>query len=302
MATLKGQNLRVITMIGSSIACIAGATNATITLTNNTEAASTKDDTGMAAKPVTASKSWQVQVDSMDVSDTAAMLTAIKAKTPFMLIWDEVSTTNNQTRLFQTFARQGSAYLTDGSFTFNDREISTKSITFTGSGAIDAADGSAQTTAYQPISYTRGQFVRLFLSSDNTVAPSKVISYARQLTLHVSLSVENVTTKDTTGEWQVMEPTALNYDISTNSLVRSGDSITSLVQGQTLNDIETIYESGTPVKWKIANVSGDNNRTASSTIVSGSVLVTQLQLNTPNRANAEYTTQMSGYGEYTVAA
>jgi len=66
--------------------------------------------------------------------------------------------------------------------------------------------------------------------------------------------------------------------------------------------IEVIYEAGTPVKWKIANVSGDNNRTASSTIVSGSVLVSQLEVNGPNRSNAAYTTTLNGYGDYTVAA
>jgi hypothetical protein len=56
------------------------------------------------------------------------------------------------------------------------------------------------------------------------------------------------------------------------------------------------------VKWKIANVGGDNNRTASSTIVSGSVVLTQLTLNGPTRQNADYTAQLNGYGDFTVAA
>jgi len=302
MATLKGQNFRVITEIGSSVTCIAASTNCVITLQNNTEDAATKDDVGMAAKPVTVSKSWQVQVDSLDVSDTAALLTAIKNKTPFTLIWDEVSTTDNQTRVFNTVARQGLAFLSDGSFTFNDRENSTKQITFTGTGAIEAADGSAQTTVYSPVSYTKGQFVRFFLGSDNSAAPTKVIAAAKQLTLHVSLSLENATTKDTTGEWEIQEPTTLNYDISTNALIRSGETITATVQAQTVADVESVYEAGTPVKWKIANVSGANNRTASSTIVSGSVVLQTLTLNGPNRANADYSAQFAGYGEYTVSA
>ena len=56
------------------------------------------------------------------------------------------------------------------------------------------------------------------------------------------------------------------------------------------------------MKWKIANVGGDNNRTASSTIVSGSVVLTQLTLNGPNRQNADYSATLNGYGEYEVAA
>jgi predicted secreted protein len=144
--------------------------------------------------------------------------------------------------------------------------------------------------------------VRLFLSSDNTAAPAAVVGAAKTLSLHVSLQMESATTKDTTGEWDIQEPVGLSYDITTGALVRSGETITSAVGAKGFADLETIYEAGTPVKWKIANVGGDNNRTASSTIVSGSVILTQLTLNGPNRQNADYTAQLNGYGEYTVAA
>ena len=298
MATLKGQNLRV--YAGQSV--IGMATNCTITLTNNTDDASTKDDVGMASKPITTSKSWQVQVESLNVSDVATMLTAIKNLTPFSLRWDEASTTDNQTGLVSTFARAGQAYLTDATFNFNDREYSAKSLQFSGTGGISAVASGATTTVLPAGSYTKGQFVRLFLGDDNTAAPSKVIAAAKTLALHVSVTVENATTKDTEGEWQIQEPTAISYDISTNALVRSGEHIRATVQGQALADIETIYEAGTPVKWKIANVSGQNNRTASSTIVSGSAVLTQLTINAANRQNATYDAQLTGYGEYTVAA
>ena len=230
------------------------------------------------------------------------MLTAIKSMNPMTLMWDETSTTDNQTRSKATFARKGSAYLSDVTFNFNDRENSTKQLQFTGSGPLQSV-GSSEATQVIPLgSYTKGQFVRLFLGSDNTAAPSSVIAAARTLSLHISLQMESATTKDTTGEWDIQEPTALSYDISTGALVRSGETITSQVGGKSLADLETIYEAGTPVKWKISNVSGDNNRTASSTIVSGSVVLTQLTINGPNRQNADYTAQLNGYGIYEVAA
>ena len=278
------------------------ATGCTVTLTNNTESSATKDDVGMADKPVTTSKGWQVSCDSLNVADAAAMLTAIKSMTPMTLMWDETSITDNQTRSKATFARKGSAYLNDVTFNFNDRENSTKSLQFTGSGPLQAVGSSEATEVIALGSYTKGQFVRLFLGSDNTAAPSTVIGAAKSLSLHVSLTMEDATTKDTTGEWTIQEPTALNYDISTGALVRSGDTITSAVGAKGLADLETIYEAGTPVKWKISNVSGDNNRTASSTIVSGSVVLTQLTINGPNRQNADYTAQLNGYGIYEVAA
>lgn len=301
MATLKGQNLRVLTKDGSDATVIGMSTNCTITLTNNTDNGNTKDDVGMASLPITVSKSWSVQVDSLDVSDAAAMLTAIKGMSDFVLVWDEVSTTDNMSTLSSTFQRVGHAYLTDLTLTFNDRENSAKNVQFTGVGEI-THDTQISSSAIAAGSYTKGQFVRLFLSSDNTAAPSSVIAAAKQLSLHVSMTLEDATTKDTTGDWQIQEPVELSYDISSNALVRSGETVTSSVTGKGLADLETIYDNGTPVKWKIANVGGANNRTASSTIVSGSAVLTQLTINAPNRQNATYTAQLNGFGTYTVGA
>ena len=300
---LKGQNFRILTLDSTSakFKCVGMATNCTVTLTNNTEDASTKDDVGMAAKPTMTSQGWSVSVESLDVSDAAAMLTAIKSLTPFTLMWDETSTTDNQTGEGATYQRIGNAYLNDATFNFNDRENATKSLQFTGSGALSHDTG----VSYEAViasSYTKGQFVRLFLSSDNTTAPTAVIAAARSLSLHVSLQMESATTKDTPGSWDVQEPTGLSYDISTSALVRGNDTITSAVAGKALADIESIYEAGTPVRWKISNVGGDNQRTASSTICSGSCLLTSLQISAQNRSNATYQATLNGYGAYNVGA
>ena len=304
MATLKGQNFRICIFDNTAdkYKVIGMATGCTVTLTNNTDDASHKDIVGAAAMPTVTSKSWQVSCDSLNVADAAAMLTAIKAMQPMTLMWDETATSDNQTRAKATFARKGSAFLNDITFQFDDRTNSQKQLQFQGTGPLQTVAASEVTEVIPLGSYTKGQFVRLFLGSDNTAAPSTVIAAAKSLSLHVSLTLEDATTKDTAGDWQIQEPTALSYDISTGALMRSGETITSQVGAKSLADIEAIYEAGTPVKWKIANVGGDNNRTASSTIVSGSVILTQLTLNGPNRQNADYTAQLNGYGEYTVAA
>jgi predicted secreted protein len=304
MGSLKGQNFRICIWdaTASKYKVIGMATGCTVTLTNNTDNGTNKDVVGAADMPTVISKGWSVSCDSLNVADAAAMLTAIKSMQPMTLMWDETSITDNQTRQKATFARKGSAYLNDVTFNFNDRENSTKQLQFTGTSALEVVGSSEAVEVIALGSYTKGQFIRLFLSSDNTAAPAAVIAAAKSLSLHVSLTMESATTKDTTGEWDIQEPTAISYDISTGALVRSGETITSQVGAKSLSDIETIYENGTPVKWKIANVGGDNNRTASSTIVSGSVVITQLTINGPNRQNADYTAQMNGYGEYSVAA
>ena len=305
MATLKGQNLRVLVYdsTANKYKVVGMATNATITLTGNSNDASTKDDVGLAQKPEITSKSWSVQVESLDMSDMGAMLTAIKSLTPFTLIWDEVSTSDNQTPVASTaFARKGDAYLNDVTFTLNNRENSSKQLQFTGSGALETLSETPTIATVAAGSYTKGETVRLFLGSDNTTTPAAVIAAAQQLSLHVSMQMENASTKDTDGDWDIQEPTGLSYDISTTALVRSGETISSAVAGKSVADLISIYEASTPVKWQIANVSGDNHRTKGSVIASGSVVVTQLTLNAQNRQNATYSAQLTGWGAYTVGA
>lgn len=302
MATLKGQNFRVAVYTGEAeYAVVAKATNCTITYGTTTDDASTKDDTGMASKPEIISKNWQIQVESLNVTDMAAMLTAIKNMTPFQLAWDETNSVNSYTAEGAAFARMGTAFLTDATFSFNDRENSSKSLQFSGSGAVESAVGAIFVNGAN-VGYTKGQYVRLFLGSDNTATPSTVIASAKTLQVHVSISLEDATTKDTDGDWQIQEPTALSFDISTNALVRANDTITSTVGAKSLNDLQNIYQNSTPVKFQIANVSGANQRTKGTVIMSGSVIVSQLTLNNPNRQNSTYDAQLQGYGDYTVGA
>lgn len=303
MATLKGQNLRILLQDGTKYKVVGKSTNCTVTLNGNTDDASTKDDVALASLPEITSKSWSVQVESIDVTDTAAVLNAIKKRTPFTLIWDETAPLDNQTAQAADYARRGAAYLNDVTFQWDDRTNSTKRLQFTGTGPIiPGITAPEMQIVTVDGAYTKGQFVRLFLGSDNSAVPPKIVAAAKSLSLHVSMTLEDATTKDTTGDWQVQEPTAFSYDISSNALVRSGDAITSTVQGQNFASIEDIYESGLPVRFQIANVSGANNRTKGAIICSGLVVITQLTLNAPNRQNATYDTQLTGYGIYTVAA
>ena len=302
MATLKGQNFRICMYDSTdeNYKVIGMATSCTVTLNGNTENASTKDDVGAAQKPIIVSKSWQVQVESLNVADTGAMLTVAKAMSPVLIMWDEVSTTDNQTREKATYARKGMAYLSDVTFNFNDRENSAKSLQFTGASPLEAV-GSSEATEVIPLgSYTKGQFVRLYVST--AANPALVVGGAKTLSLHVGITLTDSTSKDTSGDWVVQEPTELSYDISSGALIDSGETITSSVNGQTLSTLMANYESEDLMYWQIAPASGDNNRTKGSVIVSGQAYITQLEINAANRQAGEYTTRLSGFGDYTVAA
>lgn len=133
MATLKGQNIRI--MNGST--AYGEATNCVVTLTGNTDDTSTKDDVGNSAKPTIVSKSWQIQVDTLNVSDVGSLISAMKSGTKLDVIFDEVSTSDNYTPLNAAFGRSGEAFITDMTVTMNDRELSAKNLTLTGTGPLN---------------------------------------------------------------------------------------------------------------------------------------------------------------------
>lgn len=302
MATLKGQNFRILVEDSGEWKVLGMSTNCTVTLTGNTDESSTKDDVAAASKPTITSKSWSVSVDTLNIADAGTMLSAVKAMTKFHIIWDEVATTDNQTAQYATFQRGGYAFINDLTLTFNDRETCAKNIQLTGSGPVARLDASPTTDVISLGSYVKGQYVRLFLGSNNSAVPSKVIGAAKQLSFHTSMSLESASTKDTQGDWDIQEPTSLSFDISFGALMRSDDVIASAVTAQDMAAIEAIYEASEPVKFEIAHTSGDNQRTKGDVIVSGSVVVTNLTLNGPNRQNADYSGTANGYGIYYVGA
>jgi len=299
---LKGQNLRILTFQTSDnkFYCVGMATSCTINLTANTQSSETKDDVGGSAKPEVTSNAWSVSVESLNVVDAGALLTAMKSMQPMTLMWDETSTTDNQTTEDASYARKGEAYLNDLTLNFNDRENSAKSLQFTGTSALEKFTTTPITDIVAPGSYTKGQFVRLFLSDISN--PALVIAGAKTLSLHISLSLESATTKDTPGTFDVQEPTGYTYDISSNALVASNETITSAVGGQTLGTLMEYYEASDLLYWQIANVSGDNQRTKGSVICSGQCRISSIAVNAANRQVATYDTSLAGYGDYTVGA
>ena len=305
MTALKGTNVRGLIWDPtiSKYRCVAKSTSCSVTLNVDTDDSSTKDVVGMAAMPTATRQGWQMSMDTLEVLDAAAYLTAIKNMQPFTLVWDEVSTTDNQTALNAGFSRRGQAYLNDLTLQFNDREVASKSIQFAGTGELEKLQNAPVVDVYEPDNtFTRGQFVRIFFGNTTSSEANAILAACKQLSMHVSISLEDATTKDTTGYWTVQEPTGLSFDLSTSALVRSGDVITSTVPGKTFADLEDLKEAMQPIHFEIANVGGANNRTKLGVIVSGNALITNLKNNNPNRQNSDWSMTLTGYGEYTVGS
>ena len=296
----QGQNFRLLQQdpVTGKYRCFGMSTNASINQSSNTDDATTKDVLGMASMPTVTSKSAQISVETLTITNAVELLKAIASGVPFTLIWDEVSTVNNQTPVGAAFARTVKAFLNDVTLNLNDRENTATSLQFASASPIAKITSTPTYEMVTPGTFIKGQFVRLFLSKNNTDTPENVVLAPKSLSLHVSLSLEDATTKDTEGDWQVQEPTGLSYDISINALIKSGETITSSVPAVSLTDLQDIYEASEPVKWEIAHTSGANNRTKGEVICAGSAVLTALNISAQNRTVCNYDATFSGYGPY----
>lgn len=144
----------------------------------------------------------------------------------------------------------------------------------------------------------KGQFIRLLLAT--TATPTKVIAAAKEMQLHLSAQTEESSTKDTTGNAMEYEVTGQSYDITGGGLVLT-DADTLLTGANGLNDLIG-YLSDTPLYWRIAVVSGTNNRTVGAVIAQGQCKLTQLQMQGQNKQNATFSYTLNGYGPITVPA
>lgn len=300
----QGQNFRLLQQdpVTGKYRCFGMSTNASINQSSNTDDATTKDVLGMASMPTVTSKSAQISVETLTITNAVELLKAIASGVPFTLIWDEVSTVNNQTPVGAAFARTVKAFLNDVTLNLNDRENTATSLQFASASPIAKITSTPTYEMVTPGTFIKGQFVRLFLSKNNTDTPANVVLAPKSLSLHVSLSLEDATTKDTEGDWQVQEPTGLSYDISINALIKSGETITSSVPAVSLTDLQDIYEASEPVKWEIAHTSGANNRTKGEVICAGSAVLTALNISAQNRTVCKYDATFNGYGPYETPA
>ena len=300
----QGQNFRLLQQdpVTGKYRCFGMSTNASINQSSNTDDATTKDVLGMASMPTVTTKSAQISVETLTISNAVELLKAIASGVPFTLIWDEVSAVNNQTPVGAAYARTCKAFLNDVTINLNDRENTATSLQFTSASAVEKITTTPTYEMVEPGTFVKGQFVRLFLSKNNTDTPANVVLAPKSLSLHVSLSLEDATTKDTEGDWQVQEPTGLSYDISINALIKSGETITSSVPAVSLTDLQDIYEASEPVKWEIAHTSGANNRTKGEVICAGSAVLTALNISAQNRTVCKYDATFNGYGPYETPA
>lgn len=140
MATIKGQNLRV--MVGGK--CIAMATSCTFHVSAQLEDSSTKDSVGDFQEQEVTGLSWDAQTESLvTLVDNGSngelpqdLLSLIINKTKVTLTFDQTSGANNRVGQNSVIKKTGDAYITDINITAANRQNSTCSVQFTGTGPL----------------------------------------------------------------------------------------------------------------------------------------------------------------------
>ena len=123
----------------------------------------------------------------------------------------------------------------------------------------------------------------------------KCIAMATSCQFHIGTSLEDSSTKDSTGDWQEQEVTGLNWDASTESLVTLVDNGSN---GEIPSDILSLIINKTLVTLTFDTTSGTNNRTAQNSALkkSGNAYVTDVSISAANRQNSTLSVKFTGTG------
>ena len=123
----------------------------------------------------------------------------------------------------------------------------------------------------------------------------KCIAMATSCQFHIGTSMEDASTKDSTGDWQEQEVTGLNWDASTDSLVTLTDNGTN---GELPTDLMSLIINKTKVTLTFDETAGTNNRTGQNATIkrSGDAYLTDYALTAPNRQNSTLSCKFTGTG------
>lgn len=129
-------------MVGGK--CIAMSTSAQFHISAELQDSSTKDSTGDWQEQEVVGLSWDASCDALvTLTDNGSngelatdLMSVMINKTPVTLTFDQTAGTNNRTGQNATIKRSGSAYISDIQITAQNRQNSTFTVQFQGTGAL----------------------------------------------------------------------------------------------------------------------------------------------------------------------
>lgn len=138
----------------------------------------------------------------------------------------------------------------------------------------------------------KGQNLRVLLGDDDQHLAC--VAAATNCQVHLSLEMQEDTTKDTDDDWIPMEPVGINWDVSVDALVLLDNEET----GVTVNSLQVgrVYRLRFA---QTAGAAGEQNRDAVSNRLqlTGNAILSDLQLTAQNQDESQYTAKFTGHGD-----
>jgi len=140
----------------------------------------------------------------------------------------------------------------------------------------------------------KGENLRILMGADTQHLTC--VAASTNAVVHLSLQVEEDTTKDTVDDWIEQSPVAINWDAQVDALVlldsqETGVTVDALVVGQ----VYVLRFSQT------ATTAGTQNRTPITNVIqlTGSAILSDLQLTAQDQDIATYSAKFTGTGDLT---
>ena len=141
----------------------------------------------------------------------------------------------------------------------------------------------------------KGQNLRVLIGEDTSHL--KCIAASTNSVIHLVLEVQEDTTKDTDDDWIINEPVGINWDAQVDALVVEDSEDTGGVQADALvvGQVYTLRFSQT------AGAAGEQNRDAiaSNIRLTGTAILSDLQLTAQNQDISTYSAKFTGTGDLT---
>ena len=134
----------------------------------------------------------------------------------------------------------------------------------------------------------KGQNLRVLIGG-------KCVAFATSCTVHVSLNLEESSTKDSTNNFTEQTPTGISWDMSCDALYSVDADATGV---NAISALDTVLAQQ-KVQVQFEQTQGEKNRVAVSggAVYSGYAWVNDISINAANRQNTSYTIQLTGDGQ-----
>ena len=134
----------------------------------------------------------------------------------------------------------------------------------------------------------KGQNLRILLGG-------KCVAFSTSCTVHVSLNLEESSSKDSTNNFTEQTPTGISWDMSCDALYSVDADATGV---NAISALDTVLAQA-KVQVQFEQTQGERNRVAVSggAVYSGYAWVNDISINAANRQNTSYTIQLTGDGQ-----